>query len=401
MHFVQNSVAQVQKRKKLGQNFWCLVRDKLRNIANSPPSSLEIPAPVMASEPEDACLDRLPSRLAVLSHAELVALALTLAQAQAPEGVRTIDEYAAAQRPLPQWALSGVLLSSDVMPHILCTVPINEHRVKAVCRVWRRVWADTLARRHFELRLSAKQPPYRLLYRLRFIRPHVATLFVPFRRCEGPLAHSIFPLWSRYTVPTDWSQRGSAAGVSLDWEVVPAGAQFLGPGNLNNGWEAWTPNHNDPLNAGLLDALNAGLLDAQPAVAGAAPCQDHRGAVLEECVLGADNERRRGPVKVIGYTDVPSTLIERIFTQLLGVYRAGRMGLLTRKFDLVAIDTSFTEGADELALRIYGPAVEVAGSSVPAPLLDRADPLANALREGLQLQPGGLHERYASCLLLH
>jgi len=47
----------------------------------------------------------------------------------------------------PEWVLSEVLLSPDLVPHILAQLPIKEHAAKGTCRAWCRGWKETLVRR--------------------------------------------------------------------------------------------------------------------------------------------------------------------------------------------------------------------------------------------------------------
>ena len=49
------------------------------------------------------------------------------------------DAILAAHKPLPQWAVEGVLLSSDLVPHLLAPLQLKDGAVAAVCSRW----ADT------------------------------------------------------------------------------------------------------------------------------------------------------------------------------------------------------------------------------------------------------------------
>ena len=57
---------------------------------------------------------------------------------------RRSRRLAAARSPA---VLSEVLLSPDLVPHILAQLPTNAHAVKGTCRAWRRGWKETLAKR--------------------------------------------------------------------------------------------------------------------------------------------------------------------------------------------------------------------------------------------------------------
>ena len=99
---------------------------------------------------------RLTARLAQLSHEELLDVISLLLPSASDAAVEVVDSYAAERQPLPEWALSKVLLShEDLLPHILSNVSTKNHEVKAVCCAWRRSWRATLAERPSELRLSS------------------------------------------------------------------------------------------------------------------------------------------------------------------------------------------------------------------------------------------------------
>ena len=61
--------------------------------------------------------------------------------------MRVAEEHAARLVEQPEWILSEVLLSPDLVPHILAQLPTKEHAAKGACRAWRRGWKETLARR--------------------------------------------------------------------------------------------------------------------------------------------------------------------------------------------------------------------------------------------------------------
>ena len=102
--------------------------------------------------------NRLPLRLAALSNAELVELAMIQAR-ENPDALRIADEYVSSKRqPGPAaLALSEVLQSPDLLSRILAWVSTKEHAAKAVCWTWRRGWADSLLQRRSELRFEKLQ----------------------------------------------------------------------------------------------------------------------------------------------------------------------------------------------------------------------------------------------------
>ena len=73
------------------------------------------------------------------------------------EALCIADRYAVEHVPPPARSLSEVLLA-DLLMHLLSTLPMEEHAVKGVCRAWRCGWADTLAQRPGQLRLSPLEP---------------------------------------------------------------------------------------------------------------------------------------------------------------------------------------------------------------------------------------------------
>ncbi len=67
---------------------------------------------------EMAQASRIAARLADLSHAQLLEIAAAGCEASAQVKNRA-DAILAAHKPLAQWAVEGVLLSSDLVPHLL------------------------------------------------------------------------------------------------------------------------------------------------------------------------------------------------------------------------------------------------------------------------------------------
>ena len=63
-------------------------------------------------------VSRIALRLADLSHAQLLEIAAAGCEASTEVRNRA-DAILAAHKPLAQWAVEGVLLSSDLLPHLL------------------------------------------------------------------------------------------------------------------------------------------------------------------------------------------------------------------------------------------------------------------------------------------
>jgi len=91
---------------------------------------------------------RLSLRLAGLSHDELVELA-TSGCIRDANLRNTADAMLAAREPVPPFAVSAVLTSEDLVPHIMTSVRSpKQGRVASVCKAWAKAWMGTrLARR--------------------------------------------------------------------------------------------------------------------------------------------------------------------------------------------------------------------------------------------------------------
>ena len=85
---------------------------------------------------------RLAARLADLSHAQLVEIAAAGCEASA-EVKNRADALLAAHKPLAQWAVEGVLLSSDLVPHLLAPLQLEDGAAAAVCSRWAEGWKAT------------------------------------------------------------------------------------------------------------------------------------------------------------------------------------------------------------------------------------------------------------------
>ena len=98
---------------------------------------------------------RLAVRLATLPHDALVqlfthdALAEFAAQACAdsPAVAARAEAVLAAHQPVPQWAVEGVLLSSDLVPHVLAPLEQEDGAAAAACSAWAAGWRATAEER--------------------------------------------------------------------------------------------------------------------------------------------------------------------------------------------------------------------------------------------------------------
>jgi len=101
------------------------------------------------------------SRLAKFSHAQLVEIAAAGCEASTQVKNRA-DALLAAHKPLAQWAVEGVLLSSDLVPHLLAPLQLEDGAAAAVCSRWAEGWKATSEGRR-RLRKVALDFPQELL----------------------------------------------------------------------------------------------------------------------------------------------------------------------------------------------------------------------------------------------
>ena len=85
---------------------------------------------------------RLSLRLGQLPHDVLAELAAKLCS-ESPALQATADKCIAAHNPLPPWAVERVLLSPDLMPHILGPLEAEDWAAAAVCSQWLAGWKAT------------------------------------------------------------------------------------------------------------------------------------------------------------------------------------------------------------------------------------------------------------------
>ena len=89
-----------------------------------------------------APVSRLAARLFELSHAQLLEIAIAGCEASTEVESRA-DAILAAHKPLPQWAVEGVLLSGDLVPHLLAPLQLEDGAAAAVCSRWADSWKAT------------------------------------------------------------------------------------------------------------------------------------------------------------------------------------------------------------------------------------------------------------------
>ena len=99
------------------------------------------------------------SRLAKFSHAQLVEIAAAGCDAST-EVKNRADALLAAHKPLAQWAVEGVLLSSDLVPHLLAPLQLEDGAAAAVCSRWAEGWKATSEGRRRLTRVAFDFPQY-------------------------------------------------------------------------------------------------------------------------------------------------------------------------------------------------------------------------------------------------
>ena len=101
---------------------------------------------------------RIAARLADLSHAQLVEIAAAGCEASTQIKNRA-DALLAAHKPLAQWAVEGVLLSSDLVPHLLAPLQLEDGAAAAVCSRWAECWKATSEGRRILRKVVLGFPP--------------------------------------------------------------------------------------------------------------------------------------------------------------------------------------------------------------------------------------------------
>ena len=108
---------------------------------------------------DKAPASRMAARLADLSHAQLLEIAAAGCEASTQVKNRA-DALLAAHKPLVQQAVEGVLLSSDLVPHLLAPLQLEDGAAAAVCSRWAEGWKATSEGRR-RLRKVAFDFPHR------------------------------------------------------------------------------------------------------------------------------------------------------------------------------------------------------------------------------------------------
>ena len=101
---------------------------------------------------------RIAARLADLSHGQLLEIASLGCEASA-EVKNRADTLLAAHKPLALWAVEGVLLSSDLVPHLLAPLRLEDGAAAAVCSRWAEGWKATSEGRRRLRRVALDFPP--------------------------------------------------------------------------------------------------------------------------------------------------------------------------------------------------------------------------------------------------
>ena len=101
---------------------------------------------------------RIAARLADLSHAQLVEIAAAGCDASTEVKDRA-DALLAVHKPLAQWAVEGVLLSSDLVPHLLAPLQLEDGAAAAVCSRWAEGWKATSEGRRRLRKVALDFPP--------------------------------------------------------------------------------------------------------------------------------------------------------------------------------------------------------------------------------------------------
>ena len=100
---------------------------------------------------------RLAARLFELSHAQLHEIAVAGCEAS-PEVTNHAEAILAANNPLAQRLVEGVLLSSDLAPHLLAPLPLEDGAAAAVCSLWAEGWKATSEGRRRLVRVAFDLP---------------------------------------------------------------------------------------------------------------------------------------------------------------------------------------------------------------------------------------------------
>merc|ERR1740124_756714 len=86
----------------------------------------------------------LPSRLANLSYAQLLEIAVDACESS-PELKNKADALIAEVAPIPSWFVD-VLLSPDLLPRLFSSLRLSEHAAAGVCTTWSHAYSRQLRR---------------------------------------------------------------------------------------------------------------------------------------------------------------------------------------------------------------------------------------------------------------
>ena len=92
--------------------------------------------------PAHSRLMSLPSRLANLTYAQLLGLAVDGCESS-PELKNKADALIAAVAPLPLWCVDA-LLSPDLLPQLFSSLGLSEHAAAGACTTWSRAYSRQL-----------------------------------------------------------------------------------------------------------------------------------------------------------------------------------------------------------------------------------------------------------------
>ena len=98
-----------------------------------------------------AAPSRLALRLGALSRDELLELAAdALDELPEPHRLhRRADALIAQRKPLPSWCVDKVLLSPDLLPHVVESLSLGDVAASTACKAWAGAWTALLGRRRY------------------------------------------------------------------------------------------------------------------------------------------------------------------------------------------------------------------------------------------------------------
>ena len=101
---------------------------------------------------------RTAARLAHLPYDQLLEIAAAGCEAST-EVENQADALLAVHKPVPQWAVEGVLLSIDLLPHLLAPLQLEDGAAAAVCLRWAETWKATSEGRRRLTKVAFVFPP--------------------------------------------------------------------------------------------------------------------------------------------------------------------------------------------------------------------------------------------------